>query len=144
MIFFALILNISDIGVRRVEATACKVVDVRLSVGMSTLLEFDQEPTLTFHADDQHFSLKNSESAKRSLAIIPNIREQDVRSLFPNTDFPPGGAILADALDRTYRTNLFVFFKGSGRLMFQLRFVDKSKADYVLKIKQVFRKDCLR
>jgi hypothetical protein len=54
----------------------------------------------------------------------------------------PGGQALAEALDRVYRTNLFVFFKGSTRLMFRLRFVEKNQADYVLRVKQIFQKGC--
>jgi len=129
-------------GVRTVEATPCEVIDVKLSTGMSTLLQFDDEPSLTFHADDQHFLLKADASAKRSIAIIPNIKEQEVRRLFPDSDRWPSSRAIAEALDRSYRTNLFVFFKSSTRLMFRLRFVDKPDADYVLKIKQVFGKGC--
>ncbi len=142
LLLFIAIISTHPTGVRTVKATPCDVIDVRLAIGMSTILQFDEEPSLTFHADDQHFLLKNHENAKRSIAIIPSMKESDVRPLFQNRETAPGGAVLADALDRAYRTNLFVFFKSSTRLMFRLRFVEKSAADYVLKVNQVYAKGC--
>ncbi len=142
-LFLYLVITALPSGVRTVEATPCEVVDVKLSVGMSTLLQFDSEPSLTFHADDQHFILKADPSAKRSIAIIPNIKEQEVRRLFTSENEKwPSSRSIAEALDRAYRTNLFVFFKSSTRLMFRLRFVDKAEADYVLRVKEVYRKGC--
>ena len=141
-IAFSLILNLPN-GVRTIEATSCEIIDVRLSPGMSTLLQFDEEPNLTFHADDQHFLVKADATAKRSLAIIPNIKEQEVKRLFNlDSETWPSSRAIAEALDRAYRTNLFVFFKSQNRLLFRLRFVDKAEADYVLKIKQTYRKGC--
>ncbi len=131
-------------GVRTIQANPCDIVDVKLSVGQSTLLQFDEEPTLTFHADDTHFLLKNHDAAKRTLAIIPVIRDQDIQKVFGEIGPPrvPVGKAFSDALDRHYRTNLFVFLKSSSRLMFRLRLVEKSASDYVLRIKQVYRKGC--
>jgi len=131
-------------GVRTIQASPCDIVDVKLSVGQSTLLQFDEEPTLTFHADDQHFLLKNHESAKRSLAIIPVIRDQDIQRIFGDTSSQrvPVGKAFSESLDRHYRTNLFVFLKSSSRLMFRLRLVEKSESDFVVRIKQVYRKGC--
>lgn len=141
-ITLALIINLPS-GVRAIEATSCEIVDVRLSPGMSTILQFDEEPNLTFHADDQHFIVKTDPAAKRSLAIIPNVKEQEVRRLFhAESEAWPSSRAIAEALDRAYRTNLFVFFKSQNRLLFRLRFVDKSEADYVLRIRQVYRKGC--
>jgi len=142
LVALALIINLPS-GVRAIEATSCEIVDVRLSPGMSTILQFDEEPNLTFHADDQHFIIKTDPAAKRSLAIIPNIKEQEVRRLFQTeSESWPSSRAIAEALDRAYRTNLFVFFKSQNRLLFRLRFVDKSEADYVLRIRQVYRKGC--
>ena len=53
-------------GVRVINASPCDVVDVNLSLGMSALLQFDTDPTLTFHADEDHFLVRSSESAKRT------------------------------------------------------------------------------
>ncbi len=112
-------------------------------MGMSTLLQFDDEPQLTFHADDQRFLIKSHESAKRTLIIMPRIKETDFRQLFSSeTNAYPSGKVIADALDRNFRTNLFVFFRGNRRLMFRLRFVEKAEADYVLRVKEIFAKGC--
>jgi hypothetical protein len=141
-IAFSLIMSLPS-GVRTIEATSCEIIDVRLSPGMSTILQFDEEPNLTFHADDQHFIVKADPTAKRSLAIIPNIKEQEVRRLFnSDSDSWPSSKAIAEALDKAYQTNLFVFFKSQNRLLFRLRFVDKSAADYVLRIRQIYRKGC--
>lgn len=144
MIWIALSITLAmPSGVRAIEASSCDIVDVRLSPGMSTILQFDEEPNLTFHADDQHFIVKTDPAAKRSLAIIPNIKEAEVKRLFPSdSEGWPSSRAIAEALDKAYRTNLFVFFKSQNRLLFRLRFVDKSEADYVLRIRQIYRKGC--
>ena len=78
---FILLISIPLNGVRVIEASACDVTDVKLSAGLSTLLQFDEEPKLSFHADPEHFLLKTDEAAKRSLAIIPHIKDQDLKQL---------------------------------------------------------------
>ena len=132
-------------GVRVVDTSPCDVVDIYLSLGMSVLLQFDSDPTLTFHADEEHFIVRSSESAKRTIAIIPHVKEEEIRKLFrsENEEFHlPSTALVASTLDKTLRTNLFVFFKNSTRFIFRLRFVEKEKADYVVRIRQTFKKGC--
>lgn len=128
-------------GVRAVSASPCDVIDVNLSLGMSALLQFDTDPTLTFHADEDHFLVRSSDSAKRTIAVIPHIKENELRQI---THGDSGDSRLPSAseLDRTFRTNLFVFFKGGSRLIFRLRFVEKDRADYVVRVRQSVKKGC--
>ncbi len=142
--FFALQLLTAapDHGVRVVKATSCDIIDVHVSLGMSVLLQFDSTPSLTFHADEEHFLVRSSDSAKRTLAIIPHVKEEELRRLTRQDEALPSGASLSKLLDRIFRTNLFVFFKNSSRLLFRFKFVEKERADYVLRIKQIYRKGC--
>jgi len=138
VLLFAVQLVTAPGGVRIVNASPCDVTDVNLSLGMSALLQFDTDPTLTFHADEEHFLVKSSESAKRTIAIIPHIKESELRQISSSESRLP----TAGELDRALRTNLFVFFKSGSRLIFRLRFVEKDRADYVLRIRQVVKKGC--
>ncbi len=136
------------IGVREVKATSCQVIPVYLSPGLTTQLIFEQAPVLSLHADDQHFKVHTNEAAPRSIAIIPNIDSQTVSQLFPqqspgSTPTIPSSRELVKKLDQNLRTNLFVFFKRSNQLMFELKFVEKSKADYIIHIKQTFSQECV-
>jgi len=131
-------------GVRNVEATSCDVIRINVSLGMTTVLDLTQvgEPTVTLHTDEERFILRTHENAKRSIAILPQVSEQEVRMLSRNSNQVLSGRALANTLDRTFRTNLFVFFKSNARLIFQLRFVEKTRADYVVRIKQSYKKEC--
>jgi len=132
-------------GVRKVDATPCDVVDVNLSLGMSVLLQFDSDPSLTFHADEEHFLVRTTDSAKRTIAIIPHVKEEELRKLFRSEGgefLLPSQNQVAAVLDKSLRTNLFVFFKNSTRLMFRLRFVEKDRADYVVRVRQTYKKGC--
>jgi len=135
------------IGVRDVTATSCEIVRVNLAPGMTTQLVFEGPPVLSLHADEQHFQIRTNEDAPRSIAIIPHIDSGTVNRLFPSQD--PGGLPVTPShrelvarLDENLRTNLFVFFRRSNQLMFELRFVEKSKADYIVNVRQEFNKDC--
>src|SRR5690554_6716780 len=106
------------VGVREVEATSCEVIRVNLAMGMTTQIVFEQSPTLTLHADEQHFKIRTNEDAERSIAIIPQVENSTISRLFPQGQEDAGPAIpsqqaLAGRLDETLRTNLFVFFKNS-------------------------------
>lgn len=135
-IIISLVLVMAPGGVRIVNASPCDVIDVNLSLGMSALLQFDTDPTLTFHADEDHFLVRSSDSAKRTIAIIPHVKETELRQI-SESRIPS-----ASELDRTFRTNLFVFFKSGSRLIFRLRFVEKDRADYVLRIRQIVKRGC--
>lgn len=139
------LIQAADGGVREVKATGCDIVRVNVSLGMTTVLDLADvgEPTLTLHADEEHFILKTHENAKRSIAILPQVTEQDLRRIFSHQDgYSKSEGELAQGLDRAFRTNLFVFFKTNQRLMFQLRFVPKVQADYVLRIRPEFKGGC--
>jgi hypothetical protein len=116
---------------------------------MTTVLDFARvgEPRVTLHADPTHFILQSDESAKRSLAIIPTVTDQVIQRLFTdsNGEFSnPNQVQLARRLDENLKTNLFVFFPSGVRMMFELRFVEKSKADYVLAIQYKAKGGCPR
>lgn len=134
----------SNTGVREVKATGCDIVRVNVSLGMTTVLDLADvgEPTLTLHADEEHFILKTHENAKRSIAILPQVTEQDLRKIFSQENYSKAEPQLSQGLDKVFRTNLFVFFKNNQRLMFQLRFVPKANADYVLRIRPEFKGGC--
>lgn len=142
---FGLIMVAGQDGVRHVKATPCDVVDVHLSLGMSTLLQFDLPPTLSFHADEERFDIKTTDSAKRVIAIIPKISSKELESILV-TDISQSSVTpktIARKLDEYFRTNLFVFFKDSTRLIFRLRFETKEKADYVVHVQQIFKEGCV-
>lgn len=135
----------ANTGVREVKATGCDIIRVNVSLGMTTVLDLADvgEPTVTLHADEEHFILRTHENAKRSIAVLPQVTEADLRKILNDQDqSSKSDSQLASGLDRAFRTNLFVFFKNNQRLMFQLRFVQKSKADYVLRIRPEFKGTC--
>ncbi|PIT99303.1 MAG: hypothetical protein COT74_09875 [Bdellovibrionales bacterium CG10_big_fil_rev_8_21_14_0_10_45_34] len=123
---------------RIVSETSCKPIKVNLALGMTTQLVFDQTPKLTLYADKIHFKISTNKVSKRSLAIIPDIKMREIESLRSTTK-----GHFAQGLDKSFHTNLFVFFEGNAQLMFDLRFVEKEKADYIVKITQVFNEDCV-
>jgi len=137
---------IGALGVRTVSVTSCEVVRVNVSLGMTTQLHFEQKPELSLHSDHQHFQIKHHEHAKNSLAIIPSIRTQEVENHFRLSDGSvriPNDLALSRQLDESFRTNLFVFFKNDRQLMFELRFVPKSKVDYVVHVKEKISRKCV-
>jgi hypothetical protein len=129
-------------GVRKVSSSSCQVIRVNLGLGMTTQIVLDQEPKVTLYADQKHFKVNTTALSPRSIAIIPFIDTSEI-NIFKDSrgKFPPP-KILAEALDKSFKTNLFVFFENNNQLMFDLRFVEKTKADYLLKVKQTFQKDC--
>ncbi|MDB5038596.1 MAG: hypothetical protein JWQ35_2124 [Bacteriovoracaceae bacterium] len=133
-------------GVREVTATSCEVIRLNVALGMTSQLIFDEPPTLTLHADEEHFKVKTTPEAKRSIAIIPFVDSATLAQLFQSRReenvIIPSPRVLAERLDAAYHTNLFVFFKNSNQLMFELRFVEKPKVDFILNVRQAFRKDC--
>jgi len=130
-------------GVREVEATSCDVIRVNLGLGMTTQIVLEQEPEVTLFADKKHFKVNTNSSAPRSLAIIPFISSNEVDVFRNEAGRLPEEKSLAAALDKSFKTNLFVFFKNNNQLMFELRFVEKSRADYILKVKQIFKESCV-
>jgi hypothetical protein len=129
-------------GVRKVSATPCEVVDVRVALGMSTLLEFEMPPQMSFHADKEHFEIHSTDSANRVLAIIPKVSSSEIQNLMAGGASANTPRALAALLDEYFKTNLFVFFKNSSRLIFRLRFSTKDEADYVVSVKQIFKEGC--
>jgi hypothetical protein len=133
-------------GVREIKATSCEVIRLNVALGMTSQIMFEETPTLTLHADEEHFKIRANPNAKRSIAIIPFVEATSISQLFPNPHggepLIPSGRAFAEKLDQAFKTNLFVFFKHSNQLMFELHFVEKTQADYILNVKQVFRKDC--
>lgn len=125
-------------GVRFVDATSCDVVKVNLSVGMSTQLIFEEAPVATYNGDEQTFRIRSSEDAPRSVVITPTITPE---SLAQNMQGNQPAQVM-NRIDKTFSTNLFVFFKNSNQMLFQLRFVEKSKADNIIRVRQLFKKDC--
>lgn len=128
-------------GVRQVSATSCEVIRINLSLGMTTQLVFDEAPTMTLHAVEEQIKVRSSPSAPRSVALIPSISGGLIMQMFPNNPNPTS-AMIARSLDPTFATNFFVYFKNGNQLTFHLRFVEKSKADYTVQVRQKFKKEC--
>lgn len=97
---------------------------------------------MTLFADKKHFKVITNASSPRSLAIIPVIESTELDVFRDPKGNIPAPAALASALDRNFKTNLFVFFDNNNQLMFDLQFVEKQKADYILKVSQVFNGGC--
>lgn len=128
--------------VREVSASSCDIIQVNLGLGMTTQIVLEQEPKVTLYADKKHFKITTTSLSPRSLAIIPFVESSEIEALqsSQNKKLSPKG--LASELDKSLKTNLFVFFDNSNQLMFQLRFVEKNKADYIVMVKQLFKKGC--
>ncbi|MBX3023012.1 MAG: hypothetical protein KF799_15155 [Bdellovibrionales bacterium] len=129
-------------GVRLVSSSSCQIIPVKLGLGMTTQIVLEQEPKVTLYADKKHFKIVTNGTSPRSLAIIPYFESSEL-DIFrgPKGDLPSAAA-LANDLNRSFKTNLFVFFENNNQLMFELQFVDKSKADYILKVSQSFNGNC--
>lgn len=133
-----IILNAS--GVRFVDATSCDKTQIYLAVGMSTQVIFEDAPVVTYNGDEQNFRIRSSEDVPRSIVITPTITPESFAQAVGSQS--GRSSQMTNRLDRTYSTNLFVFFKNSNQLLFQLRFVDKAKADNIIRVRQIFKKDC--
>lgn len=129
-------------SLREVTATSCKAVQIDLAVGMTTQIVFEQEPKVTLFADQTHFKIVTNATASRSIAIIPVISSSEIDAIKNGRPNMSNDA-LASALDASFKTNLFVFFDNNNQLMFELRFVDKKRADYLVKVKQNFSQGCV-
>lgn len=129
-------------SVRRVASTSCKPIPVRLALGITTQIVFEQEPRVTLCADKAHFKIVTNASSPRSLAVIPVIEGRELDLFRDARGALPEPKSLANALDRNFNTNLFVFFDNHNQLMLELRFVAKPAADYILKVTETFSKDC--
>jgi len=140
-----ILLALVSLGVREVRATSCDIVRINLALGMTTQLMFETAPTMTLHADEEHFKIRSSADAKRSIAIVPFVDQATIAQLTGQhvNGLSLSPALFAKKLDEALRTNLFVFFKNGSQFMFEMRFVEKSKADYIVSVRQSFTKDCL-
>src|SRR4051812_6982329 len=91
------------IGVREVKATSCEVIQLNVALGMTSQIVFEEPPTLTLHADEQHFKIRANKDAPRSIAIIPYVDPQAVSQLFHSESggapVIPSGFALAKKLD---------------------------------------------
>lgn len=145
-LFSAIFLNASlasaGASLREVTATSCKAVQIDLAVGMTTQIVFEQEPKVTLFADQTHFKIVTNATASRSIAVIPVISSSEIDAIKNGRPNMSNDA-LAAALDASFKTNLFVFFDNNNQLMFELRFVDKKRADYLVKVKQNFSQGCV-
>lgn len=129
-------------GVREVTNSSCDIIRVNLGLGHTTQIILEQEPKVTLFADQKHFRINTNPVSPRSLAIIPYVEPAELETFrSPNGRYPNTKALTA-AVDGSFKTNLFVFFENNNQLMFELRFVEKEKADYILKVLQTFKKDC--
>jgi hypothetical protein len=128
--------------VRNVSSSSCNATHVNVALGITTQIIFEQEPKVTLYADKKHFKVVTNASSPRSLAIIPVVENSEMDIFRNGKGGLPSPAALAAALDRSFKTNLFVFFDNNNQLMFELHFVDKPKADYILKVTQVFTERC--
>ncbi|MCB0357346.1 MAG: hypothetical protein KDD40_10080, partial [Bdellovibrionales bacterium] len=140
---FLLQTALASTGIREVSQTSCVVIPIHLGLGMTTQLIFEQEPKVTLYADKKHFIINTNKFSPRSLAIIPLIDASELESLRSSSGKMPDSDLLAKILDKNYKTNLFIFFQNNNQFMFELRFVEKKQADYIVKITQKFSKDCL-
>jgi hypothetical protein len=133
----------ANLGVREVTSSSCEIVRVNLGLGMTTQIVFEEEPKVTLYADKKHFKISTNSLSPRSLAVIPLADAQDLNAFRDPSGQLPLPETLAEDLDKSFKTNLFVFFKNNNQLMFELRFVEKKKADYILKVTEDFKKDCV-
>lgn len=129
-------------GIRQVSSTSCEIVPVNLGLGMTTQLVFEQEPKVTLFADKKHFKVVTNSSSPRSLAIIPVIEGNELENFSIGHSLLANSAALVKFLNKSFRTNLFVFFDNNNQLMFELKFTEKPKADYILKVTQKFNGSC--
>lgn len=128
---------------RNVSSSSCNSVAVNVGLDMTTQLVFEQEPKVTLFADKRHFKIVTNALSPRSLAIIPFIEGNELDVFRNSSGHLPSGPALASALDKNFNTNLFVFFDHGNQLTFHLHFVDKSKADNIVKIQQKFDDGCV-
>ncbi len=128
--------------VREVSASSCDIIQVNLGLGMTTQVVLEQEPKVTLYADKKHFKITTTSLSPRSLAIIPFVESSEIEALQSSQNQRLSPKRLASELDKSLKTNLFVFFDNNNQLMFQLRFVEKNKADYIVMVKQIFKKGC--
>lgn len=129
-------------GVRETSNTSCQVIRVNLGLGMTTQIVFDEAPQVTLYADKKHFKINTNSVSPRSVSVIPFVQPSELNVFRTSSGKLPSASALAASLDKSFKTNLFIFFKNNNQLVFDLRFVEKKKADYILKVKQVFKKDC--
>ena len=141
LILLSLFAKLPD-AVREVRASSCQAIRVNVALGMTTQIVLEQEPEVTLHADQKHFKIYSNEVSKKSFAIIPTISAVEIENFGDGRNRALNSSELAHFLDNSFRTNLFVFFKNQNQLLFDLRFVEKSKADRVLKVSQDFSGDC--
>jgi hypothetical protein len=141
--FFHFIMILSTIGnlrVRTVTATSCDIIPINLGIGMTTQLVFDQEPRVTLYADKDHFLIQGTKEAPKSLAVIPLIRSNEIRSsVGPEKS---STSAITELVDTAFTTNLFVFFSHNQQFMFEFHFVAKKKADFAVHIKRGFSGKC--
>lgn len=128
--------------IREVTSTSCKIIPINLGIGMTTQIVLEQEPKTTLFADKKHFKIVSNATSPRSLAIIPFVEQSELDAFRTPGGALPAPAALASALNGSFKTNLFVFFDNNNQLMFELRFVEKSKADYIVKVTQSFNENC--
>ncbi|MCB9024812.1 MAG: hypothetical protein H6625_00715 [Bdellovibrionaceae bacterium] len=142
LIIFLFHIANADTGVRRVSSSSCDVIRVNLGIGMTTQIVLEQAPKVTLFADKKHFKISTNPLSPRSLAIIPYIDSTELDMFKDSKSILLAPKPLASALDNSFRTNLFVFFENNNQLLFELRFVVKKQADNILKVTQIFNKDC--
>ncbi len=128
-------------GLRQVEASSCDIVAIRVGLGMVTQLVFETIPIQTLTATDTKFSISSNAEAPRSVAIISTISQEAIAEAMRENNISSSRQMIQQ-LDHTYATNLFVLFKGGNQLQFKLHLVGSTEGDSLVKIKQVFRKDC--
>lgn len=141
IVFSSLVMIGTFQGLREVRATSCDVVDIRLAVGQVTQMVFETVPVQTLFASEQFYKITSSPEAPRSVAIIPTISPDAISDSMNKQGIRSVSEIMR-LLDKTYSTNLFVFFKNENQLQFRLRLVSKGEADAIVKITQIFRKNC--
>jgi hypothetical protein len=142
LFYFTSDISFAKKGLREVTGTSCKAIRVNVALDMTTQIVLDEEPKVTLFADKKHFKITTNTISPRSIGIIPYIESSELDQ-FKDVQARTSPTNLARDLDGSFKTNLFVFFENNNQLMFDLRFVEKKKADYLLKVRQVFNKDCV-
>ena len=137
---FAMLSTTTHAGsrLREVTGTSCKAISIKVGVGLTTQVVFEQEPKTTLLADQSHFKIVTNGSAKRSIAIIPTLAANELEALGAAG---PTNTFVA-ALNGSLKTNLFVFFDSQNQLMIELSFAAKDSADYLVKVTQRFDERC--
>lgn len=134
----------SHSGLREVKATACEIIPIKVAVGMTTQLIFEEEPKLTLFAEEKRYQIASNPQAPRSIAIIPRFSPEDIeRAAIRSSQRSLSDKEVSKLLNEAFKTNLFVFFERQDQFLLSLQIVPKSQSDLIVKVHRKFSEDCV-